>query len=93
MDHLKQPSKDVANAAAEPHPRIAELIRHWRSLAPGPGLLPGRRHFDPMKVPKLLPNIWLLEIVPGPPRRYRRAAARSHPLVTRLLTPLRRPEK
>jgi hypothetical protein len=71
MAHLEQPSKDVANAAAEPHPRVAELIEHWRQLAPGPGLLPGRRHFNPMKVPKLLPNLWLLEVVAGPPRRYR----------------------
>lgn len=71
MDQIAEGPGRVASTPSEPHPRIAQLTEHWRGLAPGPGLLPGRRHFDPMKVPKLLPSIWLLEIVPGPPRRYR----------------------
>src|SRR5215470_6859111 len=54
-----------------PHPRIARLIEHWRALAPGPGLLPGRQHFDPMQVRDLLPHLWLLDVVAGPPRRFR----------------------
>jgi len=58
-------------ADSTPHPRIARLIEYWRALAPGPGLLPGRRHFDPMRVPDLLPNIWLVDVVRGTPNRYR----------------------
>jgi hypothetical protein len=47
----------------EPHPRIARMIDYWRELAPGPGLVPGLKHFDPMRVPDLLPNLWLLDVV------------------------------
>lgn len=54
-----------------PHARVARLIEYWRGLAPGPGLLPGRRHFDPMRVPDLLPNLWLIDVVCGTPNRYR----------------------
>ena len=54
-----------------PNPRVVRLMEYWRDLAPGPGLLPGRRHFDPMRVPDLLPNIWLIDVVRGTPNRYR----------------------
>lgn len=47
----------------QPHPRVARMIDYWREMAPGPGLLPGKQHFDPMRVPDLLPNLWLLEVV------------------------------
>lgn len=53
------------------HPKAQALLDLWRALSPGPGLLPGRRHFDPMQVPALLPNIWLLDVLQGPPRRFR----------------------
>ncbi len=58
-------------ADTTPNPRIVRLIDYWRGLAPGPGLLPGRRHFDPMQVPDLLPNLWLVDVVRGTPNRYR----------------------
>jgi hypothetical protein len=54
-----------------PHPKIARLIAYWQSLAPAPGLLPGRRHFDPVAVPELLPHVWLIDVEPGPPLRFR----------------------
>lgn len=60
-----------AAAGGTPHPRIARLTEYWRGLSPGPGLLPGRRHFDPMEVPDLLPNLWLVDAVHGTPNRYR----------------------
>jgi hypothetical protein len=56
---------------AEAHPRIVELIRHVQGLVPAPGLLPGRQHFDPVRVPKLLPHLWLVDVVREDPRRYR----------------------
>lgn len=53
-------------------PRVRGFHAHWESLRPGPGILPARRHFDPIRVPHLLPNVWLLDIVGHPPRfRYR----------------------
>lgn len=54
-----------------PNPRLARLIDYWREIAPGPDLLPGRRHFDPMQVPELLPNLWLVDVECGTPNRYR----------------------
>ncbi|MFM7343938.1 MAG: hypothetical protein ACKO1J_01040 [Tagaea sp.] len=53
-------------------PRVKRFHAHWESLRPGPGSLPARRYFDPTRVPDLLANIWLLDIVGSPPRfRYR----------------------
>jgi hypothetical protein len=57
--------------SAEPHASIARLIRHYQGLSPGPGLLPGRQHFEPMAIHDLLPHIWLLDVVPNDSRRYR----------------------
>lgn len=54
------------------NPRIRALHDHWRALRPAADRLPARRHFDPMAVPELLPNIWLLDIHRDPLRfRYR----------------------
>ncbi|HXP32118.1 MAG TPA: PAS domain-containing protein [Stellaceae bacterium] len=52
--------------------RIDELHRYWRSISPGPGLLPGRQHFDPLAIPRLLRWLWLLDVQRDPLRfRYR----------------------
>lgn len=53
------------------HPKVRRIVRHWQSIRPGPGLLPGRRHFDPVQTPDLLNNIWLMDVVDDDPRRYR----------------------
>jgi hypothetical protein len=48
------------------------LHRCWLSIHPEPDLLPGRRHFDPVMVPRLLPRLWLLDVRRAPLRfRYR----------------------
>jgi hypothetical protein len=52
------------------HSKIVVLHRYWQSLAPGRGLLPGRRALDPVQIPTLLENLWLVDIV-GTPRRFR----------------------
>ena len=52
--------------------RIAELLRVWRAIRPSADLLPGRQHFDPLAVPKLLRWILLVEVARAPLRfRYR----------------------
>ena len=35
-----------------------------------PDLLPGRQHIDPVDIPRLLANVWMLDVT-GAPRRYR----------------------
>jgi hypothetical protein len=54
----------------EAHTKIASLIDYWRSLRPTAGLLPGRQHFDPLRVAGLLPHLWLVDVVAHDPRRY-----------------------
>jgi hypothetical protein len=56
---------------SELHPKAAQLVTYYRDMAPGPGLLPGRQHFDPMTIPALLPHLWLVDVVFDDPRRYR----------------------
>ncbi|HZB91088.1 MAG TPA: PAS domain-containing protein [Stellaceae bacterium] len=56
------------------NPRLRRLYDYWRAIRPAGGLLPGRRHFDPIDVPELLPGIWLLDVHREPFRlRYRLA--------------------
>jgi hypothetical protein len=53
------------------HPKIHSLYGYWLKIHPGAGL-PGRRHFEPMDIPQLLPNLWLLDVERDPLRfRYR----------------------
>ncbi|MGH7123029.1 MAG: PAS domain-containing protein, partial [Stellaceae bacterium] len=49
---------------------IVAIYDYWRGKAPADGLLPGRRHIDPVEIPQLLPNIWLVDVVDDP-RRFR----------------------
>lgn len=62
-----------ADANAVPvsaHRKILELHQYWRRKAEAIGRLPARRDVDPVDIPTLLENIWLLDVV-GEPRRFR----------------------
>jgi hypothetical protein len=51
---------------------IQFLVGYWNRIRPATELLPGRQDFDPLDVPGLLPNIYLLEVyTPGPRFRFR----------------------
>ncbi len=49
------------------HQNIREIVEYWVRIHPETGL-PGRQHFDPLEVPRLLPNIRLLDVIGMPPR-------------------------
>ena len=49
------------------HETIRQIVGYWTAIHPPSGL-PGRQHFDPLQVPRLLPNIRLLDVVGQPPR-------------------------
>lgn len=68
-DHLMLP----ADADLPPcDDRLRALHRYWLSIRPTEGTLPGRKHFDPLDVPKLLPWLWLIDVQRAPLRfRYR----------------------
>lgn len=55
--------------AADWHARLRRLYEYWRGIHPASGL-PGRQHFDPVQVPDLLPNLWMVDVV-GQPLRFR----------------------
>ena len=58
------------------HPKIRQLYDYWLSLHP-PGGLPGRQHFDPHQVPRLLAGLRLVEVHHDPFRlRYRLIGSR-----------------
>lgn len=43
------------------HDKMRTLFDYWCSVSP-PDRIPGRQHFDPLDVPELLPNLWLIEV-------------------------------
>ena len=55
----------------EAHADIKLFYEYWRSITPE-GRLPGRQHFDPISIPQLLSNLWLIEVHREPLRFWRR---------------------
>jgi hypothetical protein len=56
------------------HALIRDAHQYWLRIHPvsdGKPRLPGRQHFDPLDIPKLLPHVWLIDILPGTPPRFR----------------------
>ena len=49
---------------AQDHPRLKALEDYWWSVKPAHGL-PGRQHVDPLEIPKLLPWLYLIDVVPS----------------------------
>jgi hypothetical protein len=45
-------------------PGLRSLYEHWCELATAAGGLPLLQSFDPARLPKLLPNVWIVEVVP-----------------------------
>jgi len=44
---------------------IVAIVDYWFSIAPDVGL-PGRQHFDPTDIPKLLQDVWLIDVSRDP---------------------------
>ncbi len=51
---------------ATAHWAIRDGYAYWQNARPGPGLLPGRQHIDPLDIPALLPFIWLFDVADQP---------------------------
>lgn len=54
---------DAPEVPEDAHPAIIELLGYWRAIRPASGLLPGRQHLDPVNIPHLLPDLWLIDVV------------------------------
>ncbi len=50
------------------HPKVRAIYEYWRSVHPKSGGLPGRQHIDPVDIPTLLPNTWLIDVARNPYR-------------------------
>jgi hypothetical protein len=46
-------------------PKLQALYDDCLSIHPDGGGLPGRRHLDPIDIPELLPNIWMVDVKRG----------------------------
>ena len=68
MPHSTPRSADSLPIPADCHPKIQQIVDYWRTMHPGNGALPGRQHLDPMDIPTLLPNIWLVDVAREPLR-------------------------
>jgi len=54
------------------HPRHEQFYDYWLEKSPGPNLLPGRQHIDPIDIPHLMPWIFMIDVVRDGDRvRYR----------------------
>ena len=51
-------------------PGLRSLYDYWLTLADGAKGLPSVQSFDPLHLPKLLPNVWIIEVEPAT-RRFR----------------------
>ena len=65
-----------AGASPDWHEEIRAIFGYWRAIHPVDGI-PGRQHFDPAAVKRLLPGVWLLDVQKEPFRlRYRLVGTR-----------------
>jgi len=57
--------------------RLRLLYDYWLALARAADGLPPLQAFDPLRLPKLLPNLWILEVAPDTRRFRMRLAGES----------------
>jgi hypothetical protein len=60
IDFLRRPENQA----------FLEFYEYWRRKAAGKAM-PSRADLDPLEIPQLLPGVFLVDVVPGPPRRFR----------------------
>ena len=57
--------------------RLRSLYEYWAALGRAAGGLPQVQAFDPLHLPKLLPNLWILEVEPDTRRLRMRLAGEN----------------
>jgi len=75
-------ASDSTGFSIEMPPELADasllvLYRHWLSLCERAGGLPPLQSFDPLDLPHLLPNIWIIEVDPESHRLRMRLAGEN----------------
>lgn len=66
--NMEQPGHSAMEFTLPPdcHPRIRALYDYWLSRRGGRAM-PARADLDPIDIPTLLPNIFLIDVAPGDP--------------------------
>lgn len=70
------------------HPKLSRFFEYWLAISPAGGL-PGRQHFDPLKIASIMPHVWMLDVVRDGGRlrfRYRLAGTREVETLQREVT-------
>ena len=57
--------------------RLRSLYEYWLALGRAAGGLPAIQAFDPLHLPRLLPNLWILEVAPDTRRLRMRLAGEN----------------
>ena len=65
MDHPSDIGLTIGTPPELTDASVLGLYNYWLALAKEARGLPNLHHFDPMRLPHLLPNIWLIEVDPG----------------------------
>lgn len=63
MTQATPPRSAVAARIGDADPRVFEFLDAWRAARRGT-LVPQRADFDPLRVPRLLPHVWLYRYEP-----------------------------
>ncbi|WP_119302465.1 PAS domain-containing protein [Dongia deserti] len=63
--------------------RLRSLYEYWHALAVEARGLPSLQAFDPLHLPKLIPNLWIMEVEPDTRRFRMRLAGESINLIYR----------
>ena len=58
----------IIELPATAHPKVLAAHSYWQKVTPANGVLPGRKHIDPIDIPSLLENIWLIDVLADPQR-------------------------
>jgi hypothetical protein len=59
------------------HKSLRSLYDYWHALGVAAGGLPSVQAFDPLHLPKLIPNLWILEVAPDTHRFRMRLAGEN----------------
>jgi hypothetical protein len=68
---------EIESAPSLTDPRLRALYEYWCALGRQAGGMPSIQAFDPLHLPKVLPNIWILEIAPDTHRFRMRLAGEN----------------
>jgi hypothetical protein len=68
MQEETRRSADSLPIPQDCHPKVRQIVEYWRKIHPDDGVLPGRQHLDPIDIPRLLANVWLIDVARDPLR-------------------------